>query len=326
MKKDIIFSYFHRLTVDNMILYGYNINVPTAEGDLDMLPKYHIDHIYLTSPLEFDDLSVFQIGRLYCTDSYGASLHQHSGLFELTIVIGGNGRIFSNGIGTSVKSGDIYLSMPHDTHEIVSDPSNPLKFDHFAFTLKNESFKADFEQIMNSFCDENSRLIHDARIQNAVANALAEIHKNDRYSLILLSAIFKQLMIYIIVDFEEKSRGSSSFSSSDAEILCYRIMNYIETHLFTINNLRELSVLSDYSYGYISTLFKKTTSMSLSEFFKEKKIEAARKLIADGKTSITQISQMLNYSSVYAFSKAFRNYYGISPKIYQMECRKSKTE
>ena len=33
-------------------------------------------------------------------------------------------------------------------------------------------------------------------------------------------------------------------------------MNYIDTHIYTMKNLDELSEITDYSYGYLSVLFE----------------------------------------------------------------------
>lgn len=42
---------------------------------------------------------------------------------------------------------------------------------------------------------------------------------------------------------------------------------------------------------------------------------AARLLLNEGKLNITKIAELLNYSSIYSFSKAFKEKYGVSPKF-----------
>ena len=99
-------------------------------------------------------------------------------------------------------------------------------------------------------------------------------------------------------------------------------MNYIDTHLYSIKHLEVLAEVTGYSYGYLSDLFRKVTGNSLSGYFQEKKLQAAALLLQENKLQITQIAETLNYASVYAFSKAFRRQYGISPRQY----RKQDTE
>ena len=43
-------------------------------------------------------------------------------------------------------------------------------------------------------------------------------------------------------------------------------------------------------------------------------MEAARLMLSEGKLKITDIAERLGYSTLYAFSKAFKGHFGVSPK------------
>ena len=91
----------------------------------------------------------------------------------------------------------------------------------------------------------------------------------------------------------------------------------MDTHIYSLKSLKELEDFADYSYGYLSALFKRTTGNSLSDYYRERKLEAARILITENRIKATEISEMLGYSSVYAFSKAFTKRFGLSPRDYR---------
>ena len=129
----------------------------------------------------------------------------------------------------------------------------------------------------------------------------------------MLADILNQIVIYLIRDFQRK-KGSYVYPSVNAaEILCYQIMYYIDTHIFALKNLTELSHFTNYNYSYLSTLFKKTTGRTVLEYYQESKLKTARCMIQEKKLKIGEIADLLNYSSVYAFSKAYKKKYGISP-------------
>ena len=88
------------------------------------------------------------------------------------------------------------------------------------------------------------------------------------------------------------------------------------TEIYTLKNLEHLAEVFNYNYSYLSALFNKITSRTLFEYYQNRRMEAARLLIDEGVFSITQISEMLGYSSIYAFSRAFKLYYGHPPKTY----------
>jgi len=209
--------------------------------------------------------------------------------------------------------------MPCDAHKIETDPVKLLKFDFFAFFVVGGCFVPEFERLSQNYGSPHSRVFRDSRIRPLIDNAIAELTEEGIYKNELLNCVFQQILIYTFRGFQSKKTERNSTGVSGAEVLCYQLMNYIDTHIFTMKNLQEIAKAMDYSYGYLSALFKRTTATTLSAYFQEKKLDTARMLLAENTRSVTEISEMLNYSSVYAFSKAFRSHYGISPRTYMKE-------
>ena len=279
--------------------------------------NYHLNNVYFKEPLQYDGISVYQIGRMYCKADSVISAHVHTDLYELTIVTNGGGQIITNGVATTVKRGDIYLSMPCDTHEIRSGGEEALKYDFFAFTCENEAFKQELEHIMEHYYSPANRMFQDERVRQMIGDAIAELNGDKMYAEELLAALFRQIIIYTIRGFRQIAPDKQLDTVTSAEVLCYRLMNYIDTHVYSMRNLEELSEITGYSYGYLSALFKKTTSQTLAHYYYEKKLDVARLLILEERFTITEISEMLNYASVYSFSKAFHKRFGVSPRIYR---------
>lgn len=283
---------------------------------------YHLDKAYFQNPLEYEELCVLQIGRMFCNNTTVIDSHVHIGLFELTIVTDGAGTISTNGIPTRVKKGDIYLSFPCDVHKIETDPEKLLKFDFFAFRVNGGSLKDEFERIAQNYHSPNTRVFQDDRIRPLIGNAIAEMDGENIYCKELLTSIFRQVLIYVIRGFQQIKLKSPSADPTHSEMLCYKLMHYMDSHLYSMKSLEQLSDAVDYSYGYLSAIFKKTTSITLSTYYHEKKMDEARRLLLENKLTITEIAERLNYASVYAFSKAFHHYFGAAPRLYQ----KQKTE
>ncbi len=278
---------------------------------------YHLDKKYFYRPLRFGDFLLYQIGRAFANGKTVVDSHIQPDLFELTVITKGKGRIYTNSIGASVERGDIYLSFPCDIHKIESDVDDPLQFDFIAFTCDSSDLRDELEKIMENHLPPASRVVRDERINSLLGHALAEIMSENEYSEELLSAIFKQLTIYLVRCFKDL-KGANKLGPNDrSEALCYRIMNYIDTHIYSLNKLDDLADVTGYSYSYLSALFKKHTSNTLSFYFREKKLDVARLLIEENRKKITEISELLRYSSVYAFSKAFSARFGLSPRAYQ---------
>ena len=88
-------------------------------------------------------------------------------------------------------------------------------------------------------------------------------------------------------------------------------------NIYSITSLKEISRELRYDYTYLSKLFKKTTTQTISDYYHFQRLETACVLIKENKLNFTQISDKLNYSSVYSFSKAFKKQYAVSPMTYK---------
>lgn len=283
--------------------------------------KYYLNKHYLASPRSFGTCRLYQIGRLFCSESTRISKHAHIYWFELTVVTEGRGTVFTNDIGVPVRRGDIYLSFPCDFHAITPDPGDPMKYDFFAFGVDREDLSADLERIMQENMAPDRRVIRDDTISALVASAIAEINHDDRYSEELIASIFLQVIIRLIRGFSHVPVSDAHSTVTDKKALCYRLMNYIDTHIYSMTSLEELSALTNYNYSYLSALFRQVTGGTLTDYYRSRRLETARLLIVRNELSITHIADLLNYSSIYTFSRAFKDLYGISPEQYRKQAQ-----
>lgn len=283
-----------------------------------MAGNYHLNNTFFIDPLEYDDIYLLQLGRLYCEKSTVVDTHIHIDLFELTVVTDGEGVVTTNGKPCAVKGGDIYFSLPGDIHKIESSETNPLKYDFLAFKPKENIYKTKLELIFEEYRSPEIRVFKNELIRRLTANAIAELMSPDIYSTELLSSIFRQILIYLIRDFQKRPHNTYPDNPNDAEILCYKLMNYIDTHIYTMKTLSELCEATGYSYGYLSALFKRVTSEKIYDYYNKRRIDAACLLLKENRLSVTEISETVGYSSLYAFSKAFKKKMNLSPKEYRV--------
>lgn len=278
--------------------------------------KYHIDYSFLENPILYGDTMLIQLGRLYCTPSFSTDKHAHINWYELTIVTEGEGIILTNDIPETVKKGDIYLSYPGDFHQILSSKTNPLKYDFFSFNSKAPEIKDKFRRISESTRHYCQRIFRDEQIASTVSTAIREILSKQPYHNEILTSLFEQILFYILRDFSSIKVSPQKKHTLSADELCFQLMHYIDTHIYSIESLSVLSEKFNYNYSYLSDVFKKTTNNTLANYYRSRRLDAAQLLLNEGVLKINQIAELLKYSSLYAFSKAFKEKYGISPKHY----------
>lgn len=280
-----------------------------------MEAKYHINY-YFSEPAIYNDIWLVQLGRLYCTPSAVINEHAHANWYELTCVTDGEGAVVTNNVSVKVSKGDIYLSFPGDFHSIYSSQEKPLKYDFFSFQTKDKKIKKELQYIVANTQSYSQRVVQNEQILSAVSNAIAELCTNQEYCQEILYTNFKQILFYILRSFKSKTKVVNSFRTLSSDELCYQIMHYIDTHMYSIKNLSVLSEKFSYNYSYLSNLFKNHTGITLSAYYHSRRLDAAKLLIDEKKLKINQIAEILGYSSPYSFSKAFKQKYGSSPKNY----------
>ena len=269
------------------------------------------DNIY--HPFCYGKHLLYQIGRMHCNMYTSIPVHTHLNYIEFTVATDGRATVITNGRSVNIQTGDIYVSFAGDFHEIIVDPANPLKYDFITVQTTEPLICEELEKIVADRYAAEDRIIRDDYLRQLVARAINEINNDDGFTDTVMEAIIGQILITMIRDFERSNSNLRDTAANEAQLICLRLMNYIDNHIYTIKNLREMTEITNYSYNYMSNLFKKVTSDTLMNYYKNRRLQTARLLLQSGQFSVTDISSMLNYSSVYSFSLAFKKKYGYPP-------------
>ncbi len=281
--------------------------------------RYHLNRSYVRDPLSFGNTRLFQIGRLYCSEHTVVGVHSHLNWFELTIVTEGKGTVITNGTSVPVSAGDIYLSFPGDFHGITPDTADPLKYDFFAFNTVDVALSEELEALTTRVTAADRRVFRDERVRYLVGQAIAEVDGRELYASEILNAQFEQIIRYILRDFHVVTPAKHAFGTGKQEELCYQMMHYIDTHIYTMQSLAELAEAMRYHYSYLSDLFRRVTSETLLHYYRKRRLEAARLLLCEGKLSVGEVAELLHYASIYTFSRSFKEAFGSSPARYRKD-------
>ena len=281
--------------------------------------KYHLNFAHVRDPLSFGQTQMFQIGRMHCDGGTVVELHSHLNWYELTVVTDGEGTVQTNGASVNVSRGDIFLSFPGDFHGIVSGRDEPLKYDFFAFNTTDPALSAELEALTRNAMAAQRRIFRDERVRYLVADAISEFNRKREYSERIITASLEQILLYVLRDFRSISSPRHAASIGKQEELCYAMMHYIDTHIYTMRGLSDLAEAMRYNYSYLSDVFCKVTSDTLLHYYRTRRLEAAKLLLAEGRLTISEVADLLHYASIYTFSRAFKEAFGRSPAHYRRE-------
>ena len=287
---------------------------------MDIRTKYHFRNNFFENPKYYNDLILYQIGEALCEISTELNNHIHLDWYEFSYIISGKGEIFTNNIGTPVKKGDLYFSLPKEIHRIVSDGIEPLRYFFVAFNFQDSSpLKPLLENYKNLASSEKKRVYHSNAILGHFQHLLFHLENDSTLNNLIFEHELKTVILKVFSLIESNDSVPYPLHHNENRLLCFNIMNYIDNNIMIIENAMCLSEIFGYNYTYLSRFFKKVTGENISSYIINKKLLLAKELLASssGEISVTEIANELHYSSIHVFSRAFKNKFHITPSDYR---------
>ena len=274
------------------------------------ITKYHYNNHFFQNPLPCGSFMLLQVGEMYCDEGYLANKHEQS-CFEITFVVDGEGKVGANDLELNLKKNDCFISVKGDVHSVASDKDNPLRFKFLAISPIDGNDGELYVKHIYKYIAER-RKINVPSLNERFLRIFDELENGLIFSSQAIGMEITAILIDIIRALEQKTQKRYPEKISNDNILVFHIISYLDNNVAKIKNLYELEEEFNYSYNYMSSIFKKLMNISINDYFLQAKMNFAKKMLKKG-SSVTEVSEKLNYSSVHTFSRSFKNIFGVAP-------------
>ena len=271
------------------------------------------DYSNIDNPLPYGRFLLYQTGRRILASGESVPEHTHRDFFELTHVRSGEGVVSTNGKMVRVLPGDIYISFGGDFHAIDADGKKPMVYDYLAFSVQDAQLSCDVDWLVATFCDAQDRIIRDDRMDRLLPLILEERRGGEAYHGEMMETLLSEVFCLVLRAFHKRGSASPERELPDEVTLCYEMMNYIDTHIYHIRTLVEVADAMNYNYNYLSNLYKRVMGITLLDYYRQRKLKTARLLLSEEGATVSKVAALLGYSSLYTFSRAFKEMYGVAP-------------
>jgi AraC-like DNA-binding protein len=95
------------------------------------------------------------------------------------------------------------------------------------------------------------------------------------------------------------------------------VTGFVEEHLAEHVTLASLATLVQLSPNYFCRAFKQSFGVPPLHYYNNRRIECAKRLLADPAPSVTEVGEVLGFSETSAFTAAFRRATGSTPTSYR---------
>ncbi len=271
---------------------------------------FEFTNMFTDSTEQIKNIRIVQIGET-CLDK-GASIEEHIQVcHEITLVVSGKGELVADQEKNECHAGDIQIVSKGIKHSIVSDNDSRLRYIHFAFDFNEYS-----SRVLQEFYGQckNVLLQDDGNISRILNMLVNEYASSADFTDIMKESLVKAALVLIWRRVNSKTSAYRPIiSDKPIGSTVYNIIKYIDNNINEKLTVSRIAKKFSYSDEYISRLFKKKTGVSVKKYISATKMKYAQSLLAEKKCSLNEITELMGYSSLQAFCKAFKKYTGYTP-------------
>ena len=234
-------------------------------------------------------------------------------IYVFEYVLSGKGYIECDGRKQVVHAGDFYFLNRLHSHLYYSDPEDPYE------KIWINAGGRLLDGVVNAYGLTDGVLIvpnsQTGPLIEQVHALLAGINAENAESTMTECA---KVMCDLIITAATEHRRVQQATVSTAE----KIKDYIDSGLAYNVSLDDIAQHFYLNKSYIISIFSTKYGFTPKQYILERKMQAARTMLEENLYSVSEIADVLNFSSSQHFSSAFKKKVGVSPDEYRRQKNK----
>lgn len=241
--------------------------------------------------------------------NYFFPAEQHD-YWELTFVDSGTFVTNIDGKEYVLNDNDIILYSPNTFHSQATGKNKNCSYLTIIFSMDITNTHIESEKIFHIDRDTRSIIEKFVNIsQNAKNND--EIYIN--LMIIYLQNIITNLLKFKNDDIKNIPVAKTPMQQKFESELMNEIIFYINENIYSPLTIEELCNEFSISRSTLQILFKNNVGEAPKQYISNLKLNKSKQLIKESKYTISEISDILGFTSIHYFSRKFKQYFGVSP-------------
>lgn len=253
--------------------------------------------------------------------------------WEFVYVDTGEVEVMADTNGYRLRQGEVIFHRPNEFHNLWANGRIAPNLIVLSFCCDSPDMSY-FEKRIFSVSDYEKQLL--ARIIREGKNAFSsplnisslkklEPRNGAPFGSEQLIRMYLEELLICLVRNSTPVTGRTRLSSvvrerSDSNIVG-RVTRYLADHVYDDLTFENVCDHVPISRTNLKTVFKTVTNQSVMEYYRNLKIEEAKRLIREKDMNFTQIADKLGYSSIHYFSRQFKNVTGMTLSEYSCSAR-----
>ena len=239
--------------------------------------------------------------------------HTHSHT-ELFYIVGGKGQFLIEDQSYPVGVNNLVIINPNVNHTEDSLNAQPLEY----IVLGIEGIELATDTNSNGqFCILDH--FESAEVASCLRNILREMEQKSTGYEDVCQAYMEILIIRLMRNTDLSVPVETQHSAGNHQ--CATVKRYIDLHFKEALTLEQLAEEAHMNKFYLSHTFKREYGVSPINYMISRRIEESKYLLAETDLALSQIAQLLGFSSLSYFSQVFRRTQALSPMEYRQSTR-----
>ncbi len=275
-------------------------------------------------------MSYFEHGsvEILIADSPIAKRHTHDFL-ELAFVLNGSAKHEMEGYKATISAGDYFIVDYGAAHEYKQIGDEPL-------SVLNVLFLPEFIDKSLIYCRSFTTLLRHYLIKINVSGSPKNpfggvfTDKSGEIGALLMSmkdeyerkqAGFTEIIRSKLIELLILTARKSETIDAPQDPVSYAVAA-VDENPSNPPTLYEIADKFGFSTPYLSAKFKEETGRRYRDYVIEKRMEEARRLLANSNDKISSVAASVGYADVNRFYDVFRRSAGVSPAVFRKNCKK----
>ena len=300
LKPNIYFNYIS-IAKDSVIQISYS-SKGMRQKMMDEPYQYHplVSKIYLKEILT----CFYQVRK----SNYTFPGESHD-FYELTYIDHGNLDTTIDGKKYYLKKYDLILYYPGQFHTQSTDSESTCSYLTITFDLESNLGKS-----------LKNRIFHTQKDVYQVLSDFMKCIQTSGYMNEELALLYLKQVLILLCQYDEKTEEQATSSNPMQEhyesTLLNEILVYINNNVYKAFTVEDLCIKFSISRSSLQNLFKTNIHITPKQYISNVKLNQAKIMIHEHKRTISEISDVLGFTSIHYFSRKFKLQYGMSPTEY----------
>lgn len=256
-----------------------------------------------------DNIILFRRTHTQALSPEGVSNNFHH-RFELVVVLDKGGPIRIGNGSHILQPGDAALIFPNQFHHYLDIERGAMDWLFITFECSLSDALNPLLNTPRQLSDECLKILQ--RISEMYQSSIPEGRETLQISHDLGQLLLQMCKMPLI----PSDRMNTHSSDDTRDVLLEKINAYVRSNLNRKITLADLASNLGYSVSHMRAVFRDRLGVSLGRYIRESQLSEAAKLLQYSKLNVTEIATRTSFNSLFAFSRAFKAAYGMSPKAY----------